>query len=98
MRSLLTILTILTFSLAQPTVAFSGEVELVTSKQASTILNINQASIPELAKLPGIGKKKAASIVKYREKVGEIKSIDELKKVKGIGEKLALKLQDKVVF
>ncbi|WP_211211302.1 DUF655 domain-containing protein [Thermodesulfobacterium hveragerdense] len=48
-------------------------------------LDINQATVEDLEKLPGIGKKTAQAIVDYREKNGPFKSLEDLEKVKGIG-------------
>lgn len=55
-------------------------------------VDINTATADELAAaIKGIGPKKAAAIVAYREQYGAFKSVDELKKVPGIGDKI---LQD----
>jgi competence ComEA-like helix-hairpin-helix protein len=51
------------------------------------LVNINTANQETLQSIPGIGAKKAADIVKYREKNGRFKRIDELVNVTGIGEK-----------
>ena len=52
-------------------------------------VDINTASTDELAAaIKGIGPKKAAAIVSYREIHGPFKSVDELKNVPGIGDKL----------
>jgi competence protein ComEA len=61
-------------------------------------VNINTADADALAKVKGIGKKKAQEIVDYRTKNGEFKSIDDLKNVKGKGmsEKWFDKIKDKV--
>jgi starch synthase len=50
-------------------------------------ININQASVSELAELPGIGNAYAERIVVYREENGDFKKKSELTKVKGIGKK-----------
>jgi competence protein ComEA len=50
-------------------------------------VDLNQATIEELEKLPGIGPKTARNIVEYREKFGPFKSIEDLLEVKGIGPK-----------
>ena len=55
-------------------------------------ININTATVSDLAKLPGIGESKAKSIVSYR-KLKPFQSKDELMLVKGIGEKLFLQLE-----
>ena len=50
-------------------------------------ININTASVEQLATLPGIGPKLAARIVEYRQKSGTFRSPQELLNVKGVGEK-----------
>lgn len=51
-------------------------------------INLNSASAAELDALSGIGPRKAAAIVDFREKSGRFSRIEDLKKVPGIGEKL----------
>lgn len=49
-------------------------------------VNINTANAQEISKnLKGVGLKKAKSIVLYRKKHGNFKTIESLSKVKGIG-------------
>lgn len=48
---------------------------------------LNQATAQELESLPGIGPKKAQSIIAFREQQGGFNSIEQLKEVDGIGEK-----------
>jgi competence protein ComEA len=48
-------------------------------------IDINQADLAELIKLPGIGKSTAAKISAYRDANGPFKSVEELLNVKGIG-------------
>lgn len=51
-------------------------------------VNINSASAQEIADaLNGVGEKKAAAIVTYREQNGRFESVEDLTKVRGIGEK-----------
>jgi competence protein ComEA len=50
-------------------------------------ININQASVEEIALLKNIGPKYAERIVQYRQTNGPFKSAEDLLKVKGIGPK-----------
>lgn len=49
-------------------------------------ININTAPAGELQELPGIGAKRAADIVAYREANGPFRIVEELTDVPGIGE------------
>ncbi|HEX7778031.1 MAG TPA: helix-hairpin-helix domain-containing protein [Vicinamibacterales bacterium] len=60
---------------------------------AAAQVNLNTATVAELAKLPGIGPAVAARIVEYRQKNGGFKKAEELMNVRGIGEKTFLKLK-----
>lgn len=67
-------------------IASSDEKADSTTKEGT--ININTASAEQIAEfLPGIGEKKAAKIVEYREQSGGFASVDELVNVEGIGEK-----------
>ncbi len=55
-------------------------------------VNINNADVPTLIALPGIGESKAQAIIQYRQDNGLFTQIEELKQVKGIGDKLFAKL------
>ena len=65
------------------------------SEAASTRVDLNKASVAELAKLPGIGPSKAQAIVEFRAKEPFGKPED-LRKVKGIGDKLYDHIKDQV--
>ncbi|MCJ7693173.1 MAG: helix-hairpin-helix domain-containing protein [Sedimentisphaerales bacterium] len=59
-------------------------------------VNPNEASVPSLVRLPGIGRSRAESIVSYRDDLGAantegraFRSCEDLEKVKGIGPKTA---------
>lgn len=56
-------------------------------------VDLNRATVEELAALPGIGTKKAEAIIEYRKNHNSFNSVAELKKVKGIGEKLFAKIE-----
>jgi comEA protein len=60
---------------------------------AKNTINLNTATVEQLATLPGIGPKTAERIVEYRTKSGGFKKIEELMNVKGIGEKSFLKIK-----
>jgi competence ComEA-like helix-hairpin-helix protein len=52
---------------------------------ASGAIDLNQATAEDLARLPGIGLARAASIVRWRDKHGPFKQVDDLAAVPGIG-------------
>lgn len=49
-------------------------------------INLNNASIGELEKIPGIGRECAQTIVKERDKRGGFDSISELEQIGGFGD------------
>ncbi len=59
-------------------------------------VNINTATVKQLQKVTGIGKKTAVKIVAYREEHGAFGSVADLKKVKGIGKKTLGKAKDQL--
>lgn len=60
---------------------------------AQAQLELNTATAAELAKLPGLGKAKAAAVVEYRDKNGAFESVEQLRQVKGIGKATVEKLR-----
>jgi competence ComEA-like helix-hairpin-helix protein len=66
------------------------------STARSRRLDINQATLGELDKLPGIGPVLAARIVEYRQRKGGFRSVTELRAVSGIGEKRFSAIKDVV--
>lgn len=74
-----------------------AKVNPAASKQSAK-LSINSASAEQLLAIPGIGQKKAESILAYIKANGPIKDPKQLTEVKGIGEKLALKIAEFVSF
>lgn len=59
-------------------------------------INVNSATLEELTALPGVGGKKAAAIIEYREKVGKFTSLEQLADVKGIGKKMLEKMEGQI--
>ena len=61
-------------------------------------VNINIASVKELVRLPGIGRKKAEAIIAYREKNGDFQHIEEVKRIEGIGDKIFDRIRDLIII
>jgi competence protein ComEA len=51
------------------------------------VVNVNQASAEEIARLPRVGAKLAGRIVEHRKEHGAFKRPEDLMQVKGVGEK-----------
>jgi len=60
-------------------------------------VDINQATVQELAKLPGLGKKKAEAIIAYRSEKGNFSSVEDLLKIQGIGKKTLEKIRGSLI-
>ena len=63
------------------------------AKAAPAVVNLNTASVDQLAALPGIGEKTAQRILEHRQKNGPFKKPEDLMNIKGIGEKNCGKLE-----
>ena len=85
------------FFTTSASIAASETVKSKISQKHMSKINLNNASVDQLVTLPGIGKKKAAAIVSYREKNGKFKSVDDLIKVKGVGKKMLAKFKSQLV-
>lgn len=81
--------------LAQSTTSRTRSASAVAAKPAGPV-NLNSATLEDLATLPGIGEKTAAKILEYREKNGPFKKVEELMNVQGVGEKSFLKLKPQI--
>lgn len=62
----------------------------------STAIDINSATVAELATINGIGPAKARAIVDYRDANGAFASVDDLRSVSGIGDKLLDRMRPQV--
>ena len=79
------------------TALFLGNMALAENNAGQGTIDLNAATVKELAKLPGVGKKKAQAIVAYRAENGKFESVDEIRKIDGIGKKTLSKLKERVV-
>lgn len=57
------------------------------------LINVNTATVEQLAAVPGLNEEIAKGIVQYREDMGDIQTLDELTEVPGISKDLLGKLQ-----
>jgi len=61
------------------------EIQQAAPQTARFQVDINKADWPELAVLPGVGRKMAERIVQSRQEDGPYRDIDDLRRVRGIG-------------
>ena len=54
---------------------------------------LNNASLDDLERLPGIGPKRAAAILELRQKLGRFRQVEDLMRVKGVGRATLKKLR-----
>ena len=76
----------------------SGSVLAADAAEDDGKININTATAEELTRLIGVGEKKAAKIIQYREDVGLFKSVADLEQIKGIGPKILADNLDKMTI
>ena len=67
----------------------------VDNETKNAKININVASVEELATLTGIGKSKAEAIIEYRKK-NKFKTINDIMNVDGIGESIFASIKDNI--
>lgn len=67
-----------------------------TAEPEGGLVHINTADAETLQTLPGIGEKRAADIIAYREENGPFRIPEDLTKVPGIGEGILEQLIDRV--
>lgn len=63
---------------------------------SSATVNLNSATETELQNISGIGPKKAAAIIDYRQNAGSFQKVEDLIKVKGIGAKTLESIKDQL--
>ena len=76
-------------------VALAGASAGLAHADVASTVDLNTASVADLAALPGIGESKARAIVAYRDAT-PFRSVDELRDVKGIGDKMLEKLREHI--
>ncbi len=62
------------------------------------LISINNGSLDDLQKIPGIGESKAKSIINYREEKGLFNSLEDIMNVSGIGASLFEKIKDYITL
>ena len=67
-----------------------------SSQEDSQKININTADASQLQEISGIGEKKAADIIQYRESKGSFQTIEEITEVSGIGDKTFEKIKEQI--
>jgi len=72
-----------------------GAIHDARASEVAGRIDLNSASVEELATLPGIGPSKAQAIVDHRAKEPFTRT-DDLRKVKGIGDKLYDSIKDQI--
>jgi len=65
----------------------AGQMDARGSEPATSLVNLNTATVSDLVSLPGIGEQTAQNIVKDREKNGPFQSPEDVKRVSGIGDR-----------
>lgn len=60
------------------------------------LINLNTATAEQLMLLPGIGEKKAAAILAYRQDYGAFDTIEEVKQVNGIADSVFASIADMI--
>ncbi|MDR1568500.1 MAG: helix-hairpin-helix domain-containing protein [Streptococcaceae bacterium] len=69
-----------------------------SSQEAQGKINLNTATQETLQQISGIGAKKSADIIKYREENGPFKALEDLKQVSGIGDKTIENIREYVTI
>ena len=91
-----TTITISDIGSSQAAAQNSARISETTASSAAKLININTAAASQLCSLKGIGEKKAAAIIQYRDEHGDFTSVDQLLNVPGIGEKLLESFRDRI--
>lgn len=71
---------------------------LTPAVEEEDLIDLNSADLQELMKLPGIGEKRAAEIIRLREEKGGFKSKEDILEISGISEKLLESIYDRLII
>ena len=66
------------------------------AEKTELLIDLNTASAAELMMISGIGEKRAADIIAYRDKTGGFSAIEDIMQVSGIGEKTFEQIKDQI--
>jgi competence protein ComEA len=83
---------------AESQLAMAPAVAPVPKKITDGQININTATVRDLARLPRIGTRTAERIIEFREQNGVFHSIEDIQKVQGIGEKTFEKIKPFIII
>lgn len=75
-----------------------GKMNASTRITLNIPINVNNATIEDLIRIPGIGGKQASRIVDLRNRIGKFQRIDDLKLIDGIKEKKILFLKKYLIL
>lgn len=67
--------------------------QFAVAQEEVVLLNVNTATVEELAAVPGLNADLAGLIIQYREDMGDIQSLDELVEIPGISRDLLNQLK-----
>jgi competence protein ComEA len=76
------------FTVAEPTTTTAADASApahASHASGDDPVYLNEATVDDLRRLPGVGEKRAEAILELRKKLGRFKQIEDLLRVKGIG-------------
>jgi competence protein ComEA len=84
---------------AEPTtVSKPDSLRVETAPLSESCINVNQAAVGELDRLPGVGPVIAQRIIAYRTEHGPFKKLTDMQKVRGIGPATVKKIGTQACF
>jgi len=101
MQSLNRVIKVVLFSLMMSLPAWQSAyaAESTASAEQVVSVNINSATAEQMSEvLTGIGEKRAAAIVAYREANGPFSSLEQLLDIQGVGEKTLEKNRERITL